>query len=106
MEQFYYLGSLLFSLGGLALADWRFRLAFFADSHRTIKVIGIAMLIFIAWDALGIVAGIFFHGDSPYDLPFTILPEFPLEELFFLFLLNYVTLLLYLMAERRWRRTS
>lgn len=61
---------------------------------------------FIIWDILGIALGIFFHGDSPYSLPFRIAPEFPIEELFFLYLLTYTTLVVY-NGARAWRlRTS
>jgi lycopene cyclase domain-containing protein len=55
----------------------------------------VAMLIFIVWDYFGISLGIFFHGGSQYTLPLRLAPEFPLEELFFLFLLTYSTLIIY-----------
>ena len=90
-----YLVSLLFGIAGPAIIDWRYRLAFWRDKKRTLSVVGIAMGIFIVWDALGIALGIFSHGNSAYALPFVIAPEFPLEELVFLFLLNYCTLIIY-----------
>jgi hypothetical protein len=54
-----------------------------------------AILFFTVWDLLGIFLGIFLHGQSPYQLPFTIVPHFPVEEIVFLFLLTYCTLVTY-----------
>ena len=100
-----YLGALLISVSGLAFIDWRYKVAFWYDHTRTIKVLLISMAVFIIWDLLGIGLGIFFHGGSAYTLPLRIVPEFPLEELFFLLLLCYVTLLIYLAGVRLWSRT-
>jgi lycopene cyclase domain-containing protein len=90
-----YLGLLCFSIAGLAVLDWRYKLGFWFDAKRTWLTILATIVIFAIWDFFGISFGIFFHGDSPYSLPFTLAPEFPLEELFFLFLLAYCTLLIY-----------
>jgi lycopene cyclase domain-containing protein len=105
MIAFSYLGFLLFSIFGLAVLDHRFKLAFWYDAARTAKVLTMAIALFIIWDIIGIKAGIFMHGNGPYSLPFRLFPEFPIEELFFLFLLTYVTLLLY-RGVHVWRRIS
>jgi len=97
---FLYLCALLFSISGLAILDWRYKLAFWDQPKRTGLVIAVGIAVFAIWDFFGISLGIFFKGDSPYMLPFTLFPEFPLEELFFLFLLCYVTVLLYRWSER------
>lgn len=103
--QWLYLLGLIVSIAGLMALDYRYRLAYWSDRKRTVTTLGIAMVVFIAWDILGIALGIFFHGGSIYSLPFRILPEFPIEELFFLLLLCYVTLLLYRAGGRLWPRT-
>src|SRR3954471_23060676 len=103
MEQWYYLIALLVSISGLIVIDRRLKLAFWYDAKRTLKTIGIGMAAFILWDYFGISLGIFFSGESKYSLPFRIFPEFPIEELFFLFLLCYVALLLY-RGVQSWRR--
>lgn len=103
--QWLYLIGLLVSIAGMAVIDWRYKLAFWYDRERTLITIGIGMAVFIIWDLLGIKAGIFFHGDSQFALPFTIIPEFPVEELFFLLLLCYVTLVLYRIGGKLWPRT-
>lgn len=104
MSHLIYLFSLLLSLAGLGLIDHRLKLAFFNDAKRTLSAIVPALVIFVLWDIAGIALGIFSHGESKFSLPFTVFPEFPLEEFFFLFLLCYVTLLLYLGAKRVWPR--
>lgn len=103
MEQLYYLIGLIVSIVGLLLIDRRLKLAFWNQPRRTLLTIAIAMDVFIIWDFFGIFLGIFFQGGSRYALPFTLLPEFPLEELFFLFLLCYVSLLVYLGVKKRWQ---
>lgn len=105
MSHFLYAAGLLLSIGGLLIIDWRTRLAFWHDAQRTLKTLLAAIALFIAWDFAGIAAAIFYHPRSAFDLPLTIVPEFPLEELLFLFLLCYVALLLYVGAIRRWPRT-
>lgn len=106
MHAWTYLSCLLLSLGGLALLDWRYKLAFWHDKRRTIITMSIGMTVFIVWDLLGINLGIFLAGDSRYSLPYRLAPELPIEELFFLCLLCYTTLLLYRAGSRRWPHIS
>lgn len=103
--QWLYLLALLVSIAGMAIIDRRYKLAFWQDSRRTVLTLAIAIGIFIVWDILGIVLGIFFHGGSTFTLPIRLLPEFPIEELFFLLLLCYCTLVIYQGASRLWPRT-
>jgi len=93
--QWFYLLSLLAAISCLVLVDRKFKLAFFYDLRRTSMTLAIAIWLFIAWDIFGITFGIFYHGGSQYTLPFRIIPEFPIEELFFLLLLTYTALLIY-----------
>jgi lycopene cyclase domain-containing protein len=86
----------------MALLDWRYKLAYWHDAKRTIITVLAAMAIFILWDFLGIFLGIFIHGDSPYQLPFTLAPHFPLEEVLFLCLLTYCSLVIY-NGVSKWR---
>lgn len=105
MMQWFYLLALLVSIAGMAIIDWRYELAFWHDRRRTVLTLAIAIGIFIVWDILGIALGIFFHGGSKFTLPIRLLPEFPIEELFFLLLLCYCTLVIYQGASRLWPRT-
>lgn len=99
---FFYILGVCIGISGLAIIDHRYKLAFWHNGRQTLKTIGTAMGVFIVWDVLGIILGIFFHGQSSYSLPFTIAPEFPLEELFFLFLLTYSALIIY-RGVSKWR---
>jgi len=95
-----YLVALLFSIFGMAMLDYRYKLAFFRDAKRTGKTIATAVILFLAWDLLGIGFGIFFVCPSEYTTGLLLLPELPLEELFFLFFLCYITLISYEGASR------
>lgn len=97
-----YLLALCISITGLAVLDRRFKLAFWHDARRTWATILVGMVVFIVWDLVGIQLGIFRQGETAFQLPFMLLPEFPIEELFFLFLLCYNTLLVY-QGVVRWR---
>lgn len=101
MTSYFYLTSLLVALASLMLIDRRYKLALWHDASRSLMTIGAGVVVFTVWDLLGINRGIFFHGNSQYALPFRLLPDFPIEEIFFLILLCYLTLLLY-----RWFETK
>lgn len=102
--QWLYLASLVVAIGCMALIDQRYQLAYWLDRRRTVLTLVISMAVFIAWDLVGIRLGIFFQGHSVYALPLTLLPEFPIEELFFLCLLCYCTLVIYRGLEKLWQR--
>jgi lycopene cyclase domain-containing protein len=90
---FIYLAALLFSLAGLALLDFRFKLAFAKNAKAATVALAIPYLIFVIWDVAGIALGIFFKGKSHYLSGIMLTKDFPLEELFFLALLCYTTLI-------------
>jgi lycopene cyclase domain-containing protein len=101
MMQWAYFIGLAVSISGLVALDRKFTLAFFHNFKRTAITLAVAIWLFIVWDIFGIYFGIFFHGDSAYSLPYRIIPELPVEEILFLFLLTYVTLLIYRFVEKR-----
>ena len=105
MQQYYYLILLIFSISGMLIVDRKYKLFFWNSKVAAYKTIISLMLIFIIWDILGILLGIFFHGGSIYTLPIRIVPEFPIEELLFLFLLNYSCINIYLLLGKKWQRT-
>lgn len=98
-----YLIALMVSLAGLGFLDWRHRIALFDDARRTLATVGAAVAFFLVWDLIGVGLGIFFRGDSEYLTGIQVAPEVPVEELFFLTLLVYQTLLLWLALSRRTR---
>jgi len=103
--QWYYLIGLLIGISGLLLIDRRWKLAFWRDGKRTVLTLLLAVLVFVLWDIFGIYVGVFFHGGSDYSLPFRLAPEFPIEEIVFLFLLTYSTLIVY-HGVQLWRQRT
>jgi len=87
-----YLAALLFSLMGMVLLDRRFGLFFWSDARRAAIVLPAGVLFFLLWDFAGIGLGIFFRGPSPLVTGILVAPEVPLEEIFFLTLLCYLTM--------------
>lgn len=96
-----YIGGLLFGLGGMAVIDWRCRLALWSDWRRALKTLGPVIGLFIIWDVAGIVLGIFSDGDGRYRSGLEVGPHFPVEELFFLLLLSYCTLVIWRWFDTR-----
>lgn len=101
-----YLCALVVSLAGLGFLDWRYRVALFADARRTLATVGIGVAFFLVWDLIGVGLGIFFRGDTDYLTGVQVAPEVPLEEVFFLTLLVYQTLLAWLALDGRARRKA
>jgi len=101
-----YLSGLIFSLVGLGLLDWRFRTAFTINKKAAAFAILIPTIFFIIWDVVGIAMGIFFRGDTSHLTGILLAPEFPIEELFFLLLLNYTALTLFTTVTRVIKKRS
>lgn len=101
MTGFAYLGALLLSLGGLALIDRRFRLAFWSHPRRTATCLGVGVVGFLLWDVAGLLLGIFARGESPHMTGLLLAPELPVEEAVFLTLLCYVALLAWRWFDRQ-----
>lgn len=93
--QVLYLTGLLIGIAGLTIIDCRWKLAFWRNAKQTTATLAVAIAIFIIWDFIGIGLGVFFHGGSAYTLPLRLAPEFPIEEIVFLYLLTYSTLIIY-----------
>jgi lycopene cyclase domain-containing protein len=89
---FVYLGALLVALAGMVVLDLRFRLFFAAAPGRAAVVLALGVAFFLAWDVAGIGAGIFFRANPGLLTGVLLGPELPLEELFFLALLCYLTM--------------
>ena len=105
-----YLLFLLLSLGCMVLLDHRVRLFFFADARRAAAVLVIGVLFFTGWDLAGIGSDIFYRGETPFMLGLTLAPHLPVEEIFFLAFLCYLTMVVFglvrLAAERAAERSG
>lgn len=98
---FLYLTALLISLTGMIMLDRRFSLFFWADARRASVVLPVGVLFFLAWDLSGINAGVFFRGTGQWMTGLQLAPELPIEEVFFLTLLCYMTMNVH-QAALRW----
>ncbi len=97
----WYLASLLISIAGLAALDFRSKLAFFSAPLRASITLGLGVVFFLLWDVAGIALGIFFRGASPFLSGWQLAPELPIEELFFLIVLCYTTLLVFIATQKK-----
>lgn len=89
-----YLLTLLAALSCLVLVDRRFRLYFWRDPARAALVLVVGVLFFVAWDLFGIRLAIFRRGEGGYLTGLVVAPQLPVEEIFFLTFLCYLTMLL------------
>lgn len=95
-----YLSSLIVAIVGIGLLDWRHKLAFFGGARvRSGVILAVSVLFFLGWDLVGISEGVFFRGSGPWMTGILLAPELPLEEVFFLVVLSYSTLISYLLAS-------
>ncbi len=94
-----YLGALLVSIFCLGLIDHRWRLALFRDARATVVTVVVGVVFFLIWDLGGISLGVFFRGEGEWMTGVLLAPELPLEEVFFLVLLSYNTLIAWRGAE-------
>lgn len=95
-----YLIALILSILGVGLLDFTHKLALFVEARATLLAVTISVAVFLAWDIVGIINGIFFRGDAPHLSGILLAPELPLEEVFFLTLLCYNTLVVYRWASK------
>ena len=102
--RFAYLGALVVSILGMGALDFRHKLALPKFPLATLLSLVIGVVIFLAWDLAGIALGIFFRGETIFLSGILMAPELPLEELFFLILLCYTSLVMYLGIARRLAR--
>ena len=87
-----YLLVLLFALGSMVVLDRRFRLFFWRDGRRAAIVLVAGTGFFLLWDVAGIGLHVFARGDSPIATGLVVAPQLPLEEVFFLVFLCYLTM--------------
>lgn len=99
-----YLLALAVALTGMVVLDRRFRLSFWQDARRATIVLVAGLVFFLAWDLSGIGLGIFFRGETSFMTGLVVARELPIEELFFLALLCYLTMNLLGFLRSRWSR--
>ena len=93
-----YLGAVLVSMAGIAVLDARYRLVVFGEGtrrRRSLTVLACGAVLFLLWDVLAIERGFYERGDSPGMTGIEVAAELPVEELFFIVFLCYLTLVLH-----------
>jgi len=98
---FLYLSGLLVGLAGMVILDVRYRLFFRQAPLRAAVVLALGVAFFLVWDAAGVGLHVFFRGNLALLTGAQLAPEIPLEELFFLLLLCYLTMNAYGFLLRR-----
>ena len=97
---FLYLAALLVALTGMVMLDRRFQLFFWQDARRATLVLTTGIVFFLVWDLTGIDASVFFRGEGQWMTGIQLAPELPLEEVFFLTLLCYMTMNVFVAVTR------
>lgn len=88
-----YLAALLVSTGCMALLDHRFRLVLWRAPRAGALAVIAGIAFFLIWDLVAIASGHYAKGQGPMT-GIMLAPELPLEELFFITFLCYLTLVL------------
>jgi len=101
-----YLLAILVSAAGVVALDARFRLAAWRARTRTLVAVAVGTVLFIAWDLIGIAAGVFVKGESPLYLGIDLAPHLPVEEPVFLAFLCYLSIVTWAGARRLLERRS
>lgn len=94
-----YLLSVVGSGVCMGLVDRRWRLFLFRDARRAAVALAVGFVFFLVWDLVAIDVGVYSRGESPGMTGIEVLPELPLEELFFIVFLCYVTGVLHGLAS-------
>jgi lycopene cyclase domain-containing protein len=95
-----YLLSLVVVLGCMAITDRRWKLFFWADPRRASVVFAFGFLLFLTWDVVALHQQLYERGRSEWMTGIEVAPELPVEELFFLAFLPYLTMVLHGLARR------
>ncbi|QCX27858.1 lycopene cyclase domain-containing protein [Nocardioides jishulii] len=86
-----YLASIVVSMVCMGLVDRRWRLFLFDRPRVAIIAVVVGFVLFLAWDLVAIEIAVYSKGASPAMSGVDVAPHLPLEELFFITFLCYIT---------------
>jgi lycopene cyclase domain-containing protein len=86
-----YLGFVVVSTLCMGLVDRRWRLFLFDRPRVALTAVAAGFVLFLVWDLVAIELAHYSKGDSPAMTGIEVAPELPLEELFFIVFLSYLT---------------
>ncbi|MFA5606295.1 MAG: lycopene cyclase domain-containing protein [Leucobacter sp.] len=101
-----YLLLLIIGIVCMLLIDRRFRLFFWSDPAVALLITAVGTALFLVWDVVGIVAGVFLRGEGAIATGIILAPELPLEEPVFLVFLVLCTMIVFTGTARLLRVTS
>ncbi|GGD30926.1 lycopene cyclase domain-containing protein [Nocardioides daphniae] len=106
-----YLASIVTSMVCMGLVDHRWRLFLFDRPRVALAAVAVGFALFLAWDLVAIEIEVYSKGASPAMSGVDVAPHLPLEELFFITFLCYITGVLHglftrLLAHRATRREA
>jgi lycopene cyclase domain-containing protein len=86
-----YLASVVAATVCMGLVDRRWRLFVFARPRAALTALAVGFVFFLVWDLVAIELAVYSKGESPGMTGIDVAPELPVEELFFITFLCYVT---------------
>lgn len=86
-----YLAAIVASGCCMALVDHRWKLFAFNRPRVAATAVAVGFVLFLAWDLVAIELAVYSKGESPGMSGIDVAPELPLEELFFITFLSYIT---------------
>ena len=86
-----YLVSIMGSMLCMGLVDQRWKLFLFDRPRVALSAVLVGFVLFLAWDLVAIEIGVYSKGESPVMSGVDVAEELPLEELFFITFLCYIT---------------
>ena len=86
-----YLASIVGSMVCMGLVDHRWRLFLFDRPRVALAAVAVGFVVFLAWDLVAIELALYTKGESPAMTGIDVAPHLPLEELFFITFLCYIT---------------
>ncbi|GAA3538255.1 hypothetical protein AFL01nite_13200 [Aeromicrobium flavum] len=99
-----YLASVIGAGFCMGLVDRRWSLFLFRDARRAVTILVAGFVFFLVWDLVALELGVYSRGESPAMTGIEVAPDLPLEELFFIAFLCYVTGVLHGLFDRVLRR--
>ena len=100
MTQWAYLAVLVLGLGCMVLMDRRWGLVLWADARRAAVVLTVGVALFLSWDVAALRLRLYRGGESTAMTGVQVAPDLPVEEIFFILFLCYLTLVLHRLAHR------
>jgi len=95
-----YLLSIVGSMFCMGMVDRHWRLFLFARPARALVVLAVGIVLFLVWDLLAIGLELYRRGESEVMTGIELAPELPLEELFFIAFLSYITMVFHALFLR------